>query len=374
MGGKERGKYTSTEEIASSLREWILGGRLKPLEKMPSRKEISTILRTTPNTAQSAFDELVADGLVTVRPRQGSYVAQYLPHLHNYSVLIQSHAESTGWVNFWSTIRSVAQELNSGTKYRVTLRTSIDKEYIGDEYRALVRDIKHHCVAGLIFLMDPAFLAGTPVMDSPWLPKVSLVPASSMPTFTINQMGFLVRALDFLKQRNRRRIGVITVPGYSDSVLSRVVSAAHERGLTCNERWIQAVDIHDVKWAGNLAWLMYEGAAREGKDGLIVMDDNLVDDVCRGIVKAGAYADGGLDIVAHANFPLQRKTLLPINRLGFDVRDIIDSCIARMVDQRNQRPVEDTIIVEPIFEDEFEKGERGGADGLAGSACSRRLK
>lgn len=62
-------------------------------------------------------------------------------------------------------------------------------------------------------------------------------------------------------------------------------------------------------------------------DGLIIGDDTLLEYAVNGIFAAGLRVPDDLDIVAYANFPLQRQCTVPAVRIGMNVPQLLTSCI-----------------------------------------------
>lgn len=66
---------TITQQVYEQLRRYILNGILKANEKLPSTRELSNSLGVSRNIILEVYDQLVAEGYLTVRPRSGTFVA-----------------------------------------------------------------------------------------------------------------------------------------------------------------------------------------------------------------------------------------------------------------------------------------------------------
>jgi len=62
------------QQIAEALRQDILAERIKPGERLPSLRAMTSRWGCTPGTIQRAYRELARQGLVTSRPGQGTHV------------------------------------------------------------------------------------------------------------------------------------------------------------------------------------------------------------------------------------------------------------------------------------------------------------
>ena len=63
-------------QIASELKNRIIGGRLKPGDKLPSVREIAEEFSVNPNTAQRVFIELDKDGITYIERGVGTFVKE----------------------------------------------------------------------------------------------------------------------------------------------------------------------------------------------------------------------------------------------------------------------------------------------------------
>lgn len=62
-------------QLVDYIKEEILAGRIKPNEKLPSKRKLSTYLGISINTIQAAYDQLNAEGYIISKQRQGVFVA-----------------------------------------------------------------------------------------------------------------------------------------------------------------------------------------------------------------------------------------------------------------------------------------------------------
>jgi GntR family transcriptional regulator / MocR family aminotransferase len=63
-------------QLAQYFKEEIFNGRIRPMEKLPSKRKLSQHLGLSLNTIQAAYDQLAAEGYVESKPRQGLFVAE----------------------------------------------------------------------------------------------------------------------------------------------------------------------------------------------------------------------------------------------------------------------------------------------------------
>ncbi|WP_294377166.1 GntR family transcriptional regulator [uncultured Clostridium sp.] len=62
------------EQIELGIKELILKGALKPNDKLPSVREMSSILTINPNTISKAYGELEREGIIETLRGRGTFV------------------------------------------------------------------------------------------------------------------------------------------------------------------------------------------------------------------------------------------------------------------------------------------------------------
>lgn len=62
------------EQIEFGIKELILKGALKPNEKLPSVREMSSILTINPNTISKAYGELEREGIIETLRGKGTFI------------------------------------------------------------------------------------------------------------------------------------------------------------------------------------------------------------------------------------------------------------------------------------------------------------
>ncbi|MCI1695558.1 MocR-like pyridoxine biosynthesis transcription factor PdxR [Aneurinibacillus aneurinilyticus] len=64
-------------QLANYIKQEILSGRIKPKEKLPSKRKLSNYLGLSLNTIQSAYEQLCAEGYIESKPRKGLFVTTF---------------------------------------------------------------------------------------------------------------------------------------------------------------------------------------------------------------------------------------------------------------------------------------------------------
>jgi len=180
-----------------------------------------------------------------------------------------------------------------------------------------------------------------------------------VPSVFVDNEAFLPRAFEWLAGRKHRRVAVLSLAMQNaiPSEFEQVVRATATRyGLQTQTRWIQATPRESAAWATNQVASMLHGPANDRPDALVITDDNLVPAATAGILAAGGSAQiaKGLEVVAHANFPHITPSAVPAQRLGFDVRHILDVCVERLLQLRRGETPPALTLVPVLWEEDVQ--------------------
>ncbi|KZZ85779.1 GntR family transcriptional regulator [Bacillus sp. SJS] len=64
------------EQVVQSMKELCLKGALKPGDKLPSVRELATIIIANPNTVGKAYKELEREGIIETLRGRGTFVSE----------------------------------------------------------------------------------------------------------------------------------------------------------------------------------------------------------------------------------------------------------------------------------------------------------
>lgn len=341
-------------EIVSELRQQIVDGSLPPGSRVPTRLEIESRFGVSPLTVHRALQRLRDDGFITVNGRQGTYVADHPPHLTNFALIFPGHPNAAPWVRFWTALSNEAGSLALPGEQTLKIYHDINGEPGNTALAELSREVSAHRVAGLIFASSPHLLEGTPIMDEPDIPRVAIQSSGlykEYPRVNLDRALFYERALTHLKERGRRRVACIG-PALPLNLADDLLPLPARHGLETRPYWWQGVGPGRPEAARNCAHLLLNPHQTERPDALIISDDNLVEWVMDGVRASGVRAED-LDIVAHCNFSGAPAETLPCRRLGFDTRQVLNSCIEIIEAQRRGQDAPAVTLIPPVFEDEL---------------------
>jgi DNA-binding LacI/PurR family transcriptional regulator len=323
--------------IADDFRRQIVGNVLSPGSQLPTRAEIVQKYQVSSVTVQKALDILIQDGFVDATRRKGSFVVDHPPHLCRYALVFQEPAPASGYNSrYMSVLTSEAARMRARDR-EIVIYYGIDGHTKHPDYQKLLYDVRTRRLAGLIFPYGLGGLAHTPLLQPDDHGDQSLVvitpeaSLSSIPTVDLDARSFLSKGLDYLMLRGRRRIAVLSGHSPSDPVHTYIAEEIAARQLFLPPYWNQYASVQQAETARNCAHLMMmpimHNDVLERPDGLIITDDNLAEHAFVGLLASGVKIGEEVDVITHCNFPWSTPSVLPVKRLGYDMRELLEVCI-----------------------------------------------
>ena len=353
---KKRRLASKQKAIFERIRDHIVSGRLSPGERLPNRADLEKRFDASPATLQNAFHALIEEGFVTPAGRKGTFVAQHPPHLSRYALLFESARGKPDWSNYHTALLNEAAVIETQAHRRIVPYFDMRSAPVSRDYAMLLDDLAEKRVAGILATSkDSLPHALFPKMEN--TPCVALNATPFHPGIQTVKFGgphgFIEPALDHLIARGRLRVAFVLATGMNPERESQIMELLRSRGIAANPRWIQCIHPAEARWAANLAWLFFSIESNLRPDGVVIMDDNLVECFCAGLVAAGVRVPAEVEIVAHCNFPYPVPGVLPITRLGYDLHGVLSHGLTMIDRRRKGEALESHTVVRPCFESEY---------------------
>jgi DNA-binding LacI/PurR family transcriptional regulator len=337
--------------IVSYLRDPIVDGRLRPGERLPAQGEVVRRFGSSPLTVKRAYRQLERLGFTRAVAKVGTFVADHPPHACQYALILPDHEPSDIphlWSRFHRALTVGAARINSraasgGRRVRVYFDCGGHTDT--EDYQRLMRDIGSHQLAGLMFGFTPHALLGSPLIEEVDLPRVALGDTeASIMAVSLDNAGWVDRALELLRARGRRRVAVITSPLPLFDFFKSFDIALRRHDMTTRPFWTQAVSpAQATLWARHAvhALLHEQRASRsDAPDALMITDDHLVEPVADALHAFRVRVPEDVAVVGHWNFPLKyRRPRVPIELLGWDACEVIERWMDAIDAQRNKTPM-----------------------------------
>lgn len=348
------------DEIIGYIRSAILRGALGSGERLPPRTTYEEKFEVSSVTVQRAFDRLISDGFLDTRGKNGTFVTEHPPHLWRIGIALQNTLDDEAASRlFYEVVVRAAERIEAQGGRSLPVYMEMDEHVRSEGCREILRDIRAHTLAGIVFVGRPRLSPDNPILSEGEAPRVVMTssphPIPGLLRVDLGgETGFTKRALEYLASKGRRRVAQVVVGGIEPERLEFFGRYSAELGLRTEPYWVQGVEITAMQWATNVAHLLFHGGQSDRPDGLIISDDNLVEYTCRGLVQAGVRVPEDVEVVAHCNFPAPSPSVLRLARLGYDARLALGTCLD-LIDARNRgETVPECTMVPPHFEWEIE--------------------
>lgn len=369
------GKRMTRQQVAAALRDQIVSGVYRPGQRLPSRSMMNGKMPGGYVTIQAAVKQLEKEKFVRSRHGDGTFVAEYPPHLCHYGMLIAEADDAAfraGSYRFLRTLVEEAQRFNRRSRGRRILTWHDPAEDVTRAgYHALVDMVQAHRLAGVIYPDAPIGLEATPLFSTPHVGRVTAATpehqAAGLAHVVPNRDAFLKRALAKVAELGRRRVAVLTTQTNLDlsqqQLPQRVAEWGAAVGLASKPYWTIPIWPHLAPGVRCTVRLLFDAAPEECPDALIIEDDHMVEAAAQGLAEAGINTEKTVTVIGYCNFPDRPVAAVPIIRLGLDCRDLLARLVATIDAQIHGQPVPPVTWTEPVFESEFTQ--RYAEDGTA---------
>lgn len=269
---------------------------------------------TRPTIAR-VFETLKSEGLIATKPGQRAlFVANELPHHHRYYWVTSEQPGSSAWTGFLGAMLELIQRGETGIDAEVIPLVGVDGRANNPRYQRLCEVIEQGSAAGL-FLMTSAIVNVLPILERASMPRVAIwTPLPHASVVSLDFDALISRAVERLTEKARS----IAVLSPHRARLTSVQKQLSARGVA--EEDIAALQVTPVGCREVVELLLERGRRPEA---MFVTDDNLVDPMAEGLRRAGVFPGSDIYVLAHCNWPRPLGPEEGIERIGFDVREVL---------------------------------------------------
>lgn len=326
---------TKCNDMVDTLRKQILSGAWKPSHRLPTRDELLEQYGASRGTLQKAIDQLTQEGFIVSCGKSGTFVAAAPPNLNTIAIVFPADgSRSQAWDAMWS--RFVAQKSFFEKRFgrKLSFYYLEQEKPVCDEYRQLVEDAANGRLAGVIFPYTPAVNLVADLARHQ-VKIVGITGQTDIPGLIpvwLDYGSFLAKSLDFMAEKHRRRVAMLTNVQLPLDYLDDFKREAGKRQIATDDLWIQGTGLDSFSsfWTVKLVRLMMRGDPDERPDGLIVANENLLDLALEALHREKLVPGHDLDLASQVNFPSERNGYHAIERVGFDIRSMVECCLAAL--------------------------------------------
>ena len=129
----------------------------------------------------------------------------------------------------------------------------------------------------------------------------------------------------------------------------------HAAGLQTRKSWIQYVSRDYPETIRRIVWLLYELPADQRPDGILILDDNLIEHVMLGLNDCELKVGKDVHVFAQNNWPCESPNMLPIHRFGVHTGQLLIKACRLIDDMRQGKSIPEFQSMPSWFEKELPK-------------------
>lgn len=341
-------------QISEQIRQLILSEQLEPGSRLPSSTELASRWNAHPATIHAALVPLVKEGLLTRRPKIGTFVSKRRPRLTNIGVYYDSNI----WLDDAGAFKrfvhhALAQLLESK---KITLTGWFDPRPLKKRrhsWDALTSAIERREIQALIATDVPH-----DVID--WIQPLPVITSffTHYPVPNRVQLdfeAFAAKSVQLLKKEGCRSAGLIsilepTVPASvnsNENFYQRFQSLCAQEGIEVREEWIRmASDYVRDESQAEFGYNNFREIWRrsERPDGLVVYPDTSVPGVIMAVLEQRVNVPSDLKIVAHRNSEISFLCPMPISFLFNSTVEIAHALFKQVERQFNGETCQPIVV------------------------------
>jgi DNA-binding LacI/PurR family transcriptional regulator len=338
------------QSIQQILRRRIADGTNSPGSRFPTHRDLSREFGISPVTLQKATSQLMREGFLEARGRNGTFVSHNPPHLCRYAIAFPGREDGFQyWSDFWSIlIRAAAEVARSDGRKQFVSYYEITGHGDVEDYQRLLADVRARRLAGIILLSGPHLLQNSPLLDDCPVPRVFIggdIWPLKIPSVSPDGGSFFDRAIGHAVALSRRRPVTIGLGAGIENHWQQWSAACRRHGIEPARWQMMGGHLPPDMATRNLTELLMRLPSDQRPDALIVADDHLAEEVAIGLLTSHLPEVELPTVIAHTNFPKLPRAVVPITYLGFDSVQLIRTGVDVLEAQRvGNEPPRSTLL------------------------------
>ena len=320
------------QQLVEIFKDRIIKGDLCRDNCLPTYEELNKQFDASRATLHYVLNQLKQDGYVVSVERRGIFRADNLPSRSRFALVFESDEEN----QFWLKLSREAMLISRRDKSRQFEVYHSDNLEDQDSIKLLNR-LDRRMLAGIFFFFKPTKgLTRKIFQDYPEVPTLfceKYIEPSNKFVVNLNSRSCVYKVMEYAKGCGARKIGVISKGG--QALRYSVLEAADKYGLETRPEWNLAAPEKYIEGVVNLLKLLMSLEPGKRPDTLYITDDNLLTLVQSTLIEIGIKVPEDLKLICHYNFPDNSDTVLPVKKIGYDVRDILNNGVGLVRDYYN---------------------------------------
>lgn len=310
-----------------------MSGEYKPGEILPPRTFFVEKFDTTLITVQRAFNFLIDNGFVTAKSRSGTYVAERPVNLFRYALVFSRSPSHGNWTRFWQLMLDSKKQLEKELDIDIDIFQGLDYGESCRDFHRFIRDCRSGSLAGAIFTGE---LHNFPKetyhqIDIPATCISRFEIEENISKITLDTENFYHLCAKKLSELGCTKVGIISADFFEKEKEEMLQKSFAAFGIPYNKSYIQGVSVRERFWARRFVNLLMEYVEGEKKfDALLVLDDNLLPEVVKGVHDEGLVIGQDIEVVSHENLPAEQSLFPNVHFVGYKIESIIKRGIEQL--------------------------------------------
>lgn len=327
-GSRRDGERVSYSDLAQALRVHIVTQGIPPDSRLPTRQELTRQLGGSSATLQRAINELIEEGFLVTRGRAGTFVSKRLPHQCRVGLLFPPMPPGTSELSrFWETLKQQTELLDPDGPIQMQVYHDVEPREDNAGYQRLLEDLNAHRLGGVMTMCMPSHALDDALAQAEAdVARVALMGPGNHGIPHVTLEPYHERVVQEAVRRGRRSMALIYPVtdrrrGQAETI-AQWRAAGDAAGIETRSYWMFPVHPGAPVSARHAAELLLRSSPRP--DVIAILDDHLVEEATRGVHSAGVRVPDDVLVFAHSNFPDRPASCVPVQRIGYDISELLN--------------------------------------------------
>ena len=309
------------QQLVEIFKDRIIKGDLCRDNSLPTYEELNNQFDASRATLHHVLNQLKQDGYIVSVERKGIFRADNLPSRSRFALVFESDEENQFWLKLAREAMFISRR-NKSRQFEIYHSDNLEHE----DSQKLLNRLDRRMIAGVFFFFRPTKgLTRKVFHDYPEVPTLFcenyLEPSNGF-WVRLDSNSCVNKVMEYARSCGAKKIGAISK---GDQALRYCFNdAADKYGLETRPEWIQAAPEKYIEAVVNLVKLLMSQSSENRPDTLYITDDNLITLVQSTLIEIGVRVPEDVKLICHYNFPDKSDTVLPVKKIGYDVRDILN--------------------------------------------------
>lgn len=339
-------KLNKLERVFRTISAEIAVGKYPPGGKLPTYQELEKIHQVSYITINACIKLLKNSGMVVGRERSGVFVTDRPPILNRFAMVIAK--ESLVENRYLQTIQKMLVEESSKRKIDFEIFSEFEPHVDNPDYQKLISEIYKMRLGGIVQIAMPYFPSSCELLHFSGIPVIN-----GSGCLKFDEKAYVEKSCEYLLSKNRKRIAVFFQGKHK--LIEKFISKRDNSDMESPDHWFIPIGGNAREGANNIIRILLDYPKEQRPNGLIITDDNLVDFILNGVFCSRVHVPEELEIVTHCNWPNPVTSVIPVKKLGYDVRKAVSVIIDIALKSRGKGGYQafEPYLLAPQFEEEL---------------------